>query len=88
MEGISMEKEECREPPKRAPNPFRVLNLSGKLGFLTGGITFTLATLSIQQYTNDEGNLSLRSLLFSSLFLSPISLSPLPFRPSLFALFF
>ena len=40
MEGISIEKEECREPQKRAPNPFRVLNLSGKLGFLTGGITF------------------------------------------------
>ena len=45
MEGISMEKEECREPPKRAPNPFRVLNLSGKLGFLIGGITFTVSFL-------------------------------------------
>ncbi len=40
--GISMEKEECREPPKRAPKPVRVLNLSGKLGFLIRGITFTL----------------------------------------------
>ncbi len=42
MKGISMRKEEGREPSKRAPNPFRVLNLSGKLGFLTRGITFII----------------------------------------------
>ena len=41
MEGISMEKEECREPSISASNPIMVLNLSGKLGFLIGGITFT-----------------------------------------------
>ena len=40
-EGILMGKEQLRGPPKRAFDPFRVLNLSGKSGFLTRGIAFT-----------------------------------------------
>ena len=37
-----MGKEQYSELQISDPNSFRVLNLSGKLGFLSGGITFTL----------------------------------------------